>query len=308
MNIQKKKLNITKARRRVQIRSALLLTLGVCFAMSVYRAMITLNGTGVIWPSHVPGLLLEILVTLLVFGGGAYLGLCMLDGNQTKMLPRGVLSRAQVLWLSFLGVLLAAPMTLGAELLDKIMHPQWSAAQPFGLAVSAPGVFLLTALKSALLVPVLEELFFRGYLLGALERFGKWRAALISALCFAAVHMGGKGGSEYVCVMYAAMGLLLAALRLRMTSLFAPILVHGCYNLTLIMLSRLGIGWFFENLTLISCVLRLGLCAAFVYCLRRAWQAHGAHEQIRPMEGLTKKEMSLVIAAGVLLLAAGILG
>ncbi|MBE5799634.1 MAG: CPBP family intramembrane metalloprotease [Clostridiales bacterium] len=308
MNIQRKKLNIVKARRRVRMRSALLLTLGVCFVMSIYRAMITLNGTGLIWPTHVFGLTLEVLVTLLAFGGGAYLGLCVLDGDQKKILPRGVLSRAQMLWLAFMGVLLVAPMSLGADVLDKIMHPQWPYAQPFALHVDAPGVFLLTLLKSALLVPVLEELFFRGYLLGALERFGKWRAALVSALCFAAVHMGGKGSSEYVCLMYAAMGLLLAALRLRTSSLLAPMLVHGCYNLTLIMLSSMGIGWLFENLTLFTCALRLGMCAAFVYCLRRAWLARGVNGQIGQMERLTKKELALVIAAGVAVLAAGVLG
>lgn len=308
MSIQRNKLNIGKARRRVQMRSALLLTLGVCWVMAFYRMINTLNSTGFIWPTHVFGLMLEALVTLLAFGGGAYLGLCVLDGDQKKMLPRGVLSRAQTLWLVLMGVLLVAPMTLGADVLDKIMHPQWPAAQPFGSFVNAPGVFLLTILKSALLVPVLEELFFRGYLLGALERFGRWRAALVSALCFAAVHVGGKGGWEYIGLMYAAMGLLLAALRLRTSSLLAPMLVHGCYNLTLIILSELGIGWFFENLTLFTCVLRLGMCAAFVYCLRRAWLARRVSGQIGRMERLTKKELALVIAAIVLTLAAAILG
>jgi len=308
MSIQRKKLNIAKARRRVRMRSALVLTLGVCWVMAFYRVIITLNGTGMIWPTHVFGLLLEALVTLLAFGGGAYLGLRVLDGDQTKMLSRRVLSRAQILWLSLLGVLLVAPMTLGADLLDKIMHPQWPYAQPFSLHVDAPGVFLLTALKSALLVPVLEEIFFRGYLLGALERFGKWRAALVSALCFAAVHMGGKGGWEYVCLMYAAMGLLLAALKLRTDSLLAPMLVHAGYNLTLLMLSRTALGWLFENLTLLTCALRLGMSAAFVYCLRRAWLARGTNAQMNPMEKLTKKEMALAAAAIVLALTAGVLG
>ena len=290
------------------MRSALLLTLGVCWIMAFYRVFNTLNSTGFIWPTHLFGLTLEMLVTLLCFGGGAYLGLCVLDGDHRNILPRGALSRAQMLWLSLLGVLLVAPMTLGADVLDRIMYPQWPAAQPFGLYVQAPGVFLLTVVKSALLVPVLEELFFRGYLMGALERFGRMRASVVTALCFAAVHMGGKGGNEVVCLMYAPMGLLLAALRLHTSSLLAPVLVHACYNLTLIVLSDMGLGWFFENLTLFTCALRLGLCAAFVYCLRRAWLARGASAQIKPMERLTKKELALVVAAFVLVIAAGILG
>lgn len=297
-----------KARRRVSVRSALLLTLGACFVMAVYRALSTLNGMAVIWPTHLFGLMLEVLVTLLAFGGGAYLGLCVLEGDQRRILPRGVLSRAQILWLSLLGVLLVAPMTLGANLLDKLTHPQWPAAQPMTLFVQPPGVFLLTALKSALLVPVLEELFFRGYLLGALERFGRMRASLVTAVCFAAVHMGGKGGSsDYVCLLYVAMGLLLAAVRLHTDSLFAPVLVHACYNLTLLVLGKMWLGWVFENLTLFTCALRLGLCIPFVFCLKRAWRARGVRTQARPMEKLTKKEMVLVIAAIVLVLAAGVL-
>ncbi len=308
MNIQRNKLNIGKARRRVRMRSALLLTLGVCWIMAFYRMIITLNGTGMIWPTHVFGLVLEMLVTILAFGGGAYLGLYMLDGDQTKMLMRGVLSRAQVLWLALLGVLLVAPVTLGADLMDRIMHPQWSAVQPFRLYVAAPGVFLLTVFKSALLVPVLEELFFRGYLLGALERYGRSRAVLVSALCFAFVHVGGKGGSQYICLMYAAMGVLLAVLQMHTGSLLAPMLVHAGYNLALILLSRIGLEWFFANLSLAGCLLRLGLCVPFVYCLRRAWQARGIQAQMQSMERLTKKEMALVLAAAVLALAAGILG
>lgn len=306
MSIQRNKLNIGKARRRVRMRSALLLTLGVCWVMAFYRLINTLNAAGAIWPTHTFGLLLEAAVTVIAFGGGSYLGLCVLDGDQRKMLPRRVISQAQILWLSLLGALLAAPMTLGADLLSKILRPQWAVVQPFGLYPQAPGVFLLTVFKSALLVPVLEELFFRGYLLGALERFGRGRAAIVSALCFAFVHVGGKGGWEYIGLMHAAMGLLLAALRLRMGSLLAPMLVHACYNLTLILISYMGLSWFFENLTLFSCAMRLGLCSAFVYCLRRAWIARGVQAQMQPIEKLTKKELAFVIAAIIAMLAVSV--
>ena len=57
------------ARRRVRMRSALLLTTGVCFAMALYRVLNSLNSTGFIWPTRVLGVLLEALVSLLVFGG-----------------------------------------------------------------------------------------------------------------------------------------------------------------------------------------------------------------------------------------------
>lgn len=305
MEKQIKKLNLVKARRRVRMRSALLLTLGACFAMALYRVLSTLSSMKGIWPTRVPGVLLEAAVSLLVFGGAAALGLCVLDGDQRKILPRAALSPAQTLWLTLTGVLLAAPMTLGVDVLEALFARHGTVVQPMVLQAQAPGVFLLTLLKSALLAPVLEELFFRGYLLHAMKRFGEPRAAAVSALCFALVHLGG---TPCAWVMYAAMGLLLAALTLRTGSLLAPMLVHAVYNLTLVLLNEMGLGWFFENLSLISCVLRLGMCAMFACCLRRVWTARGTAAQLRPMEKLTKKEWALVAAAAVLAVAAGGMG
>ena len=305
MEKQIKKLNLVKARRRVRMRSALLLTLGACFAMALYRVLSTLSSMKGIWPTRVPGVLLEAAVSLLVFGGAAALGLCVLDGDQRKILPRAALSPAQTLWLTLTGVLLAAPMTLGVDVLEALLSWHGTVVQPIVLQAQAPGVFLLTLLKSALLAPVLEELFFRGYLLHAMKRFGEPRAAAVSALCFALVHLGG---TPCAWVMYAAMGLLLAALTMRTGSLLAPMLVHAVYNLTLVLLNEMGLGWFFENLSLISCVLRLGMCAMFACCLRRVWTARGTAAQLRPMEKLTKKEWALVAAAAVLVVAAGVMG
>lgn len=305
MEKQIKKLNLVKARRRVRMRSALLLTLGVCFAMALYRVLSTLSSMKGIWPTRVPGVLLEAAVSLLVFGGAAALGLCVLDGDQRKILPRAALSPAQTLWLTLTGVLLTAPMTLGVDVLEALLSWHGTVVQPIVLQAQAPGVFLLTLLKSALLAPVLEELFFRGYLLHAMKRFGEPRAAAVSALCFALVHLGG---TPCAWVMYAAMGLLLAALTMRTGSLLAPMLVHAVYNLTLVLLNEMGLGWFFENLSLISCVLRLGMCAMFACCLRRVWTARGTAAQLRPMEKLTKKEWALVAAAAVLAVAAGGMG
>ena len=305
MEKQRRKLNLVKARRRVRMRSALLLTLGVCFAMALYRVLSTLSSMKGIWPTRVPGVLLEAAVSLLVVGGAAALGLCVLDGDQRKILPRAALSPAQTLWLTLTGVLLAAPMTLGVDVLEALLSWHGTVVQPIVLQAQAPGVFLLTLLKSALLAPVLEELFFRGYLLHAMKRFGEPRAAAVSALCFALVHLGG---TPCAWVMYAAMGLLLAALTMRTGSLLAPMLVHAVYNLTLVLLNEMGLGWFFENLSLISCVLRLGMCAMFACCLRRVWTARGTAAQLRPMEKLTKKEWALVAAAAVLAVAAGGMG
>lgn len=291
---------LTGARRRVRTRSALLLSAGVSLAMVLYQLLAAAGGlpSG----SQLFGLAVELAVTVLVFGGASYLGLRVLDGDQCKILPRAALSRAQALWLSLLGALAVAPMTLGADVLRSLAYGGSTAGVTF--AVHTPGVFILALIKSALLVPALEELFFRGYLLHALKRYGQARAALVSALCFALAH---TGGAAHAWLLYTALGLLLSALTLKTGSLLAPVLVHGCYNLALIVLDYSGLGSLFAGLTLPSCALRLGLCLAFVYALRRALAARGAHAQVKPLSRLGRREWALLIAAAVLVLVAALL-
>ena len=291
---------LTGARRRVRTRSALLLSVGVCLGMVLYRLLAAAGGlpSG----SQLLRLAVELAAAALVFGGASYLGLRVLDGDQRKILPRAALSRAQVLWCSLLGALAVAPMTLAADVLRSLTAG--GSAAGAGFAVRAPGVFILALIKSALLVPVLEELFFRGYLLHALERFGSERAAWVSALCFALAH---TGGAAHAWLLYTALGLLLSALTLKTGSLLAPMLVHACYNLALIVLEYAGLGGLFAGLTLPSCALRLGLCLAFAYALRRAWTARGAHAQVKPLGRLGSREWALVAAALALSLLAALL-
>ena len=288
------------ARRRVRTRSALLLSVGVCLGMVLYRLLAAAGDlpSG----SQLLRLAVELAAAALVFGGASYLGLRVLDGDQRKILPRAALSRAQVLWCSLLGALAVAPMTLAADVLRSLAYGGSTAGA--GFAVRAPGVFILALIKSALLVPVLEELFFRGYLLHALERFGSGRAAWVSALCFALAH---TGGAAHAWLLYTALGLLLSALTLKTGSLLAPMLVHACYNLVLIVLEYAGLGGLFAGLTLPSCALRLGLSLAFAYALRRAWTARGAHAQVKPLGRLGSREWALVAAALALALLAALL-
>ena len=291
---------LTGARRRVRTRSALLLSVGVCLAMVLYRLLAAAGGlpSG----SQLLRLAVELAAAALAFGGASVLGLRVLDGDQRKILPRAALSRAQVLWCSLLGALAVAPMTLAADVLRSLTAG--GSAAGAGFAVRAPGVFILALIKSALLVPVLEELFFRGYLLHALERFGSGRAAWVSALCFALAH---TGGAAHAWLLYTALGLLLSALTLKTGSLLAPMLVHACYNLALIVLDYAGLGGLFAGLTLPSCALRLGLSLAFAYALRRAWTARGTHAQVKPLGRLGSREWALVAAALALSLLAALL-
>lgn len=294
------KLHISpKARRRVHIRSALLLTLCACFLVTAGRIVLLL----------VPALIRpvpELLLTLLAFGGSAYLGLFVIDGDQRRILPLVRQSRRQILLYVLLGAACVFPMTLLSDLWRALFAPG-AAAQASGMAAGTEAsMFLIQMLKSALIAPVCEELFFRGYLLGALDRFGRRRAALASALCFALAHGVSVGGLA----VHTLLGLLLALIVLRAHSLYAAMLVHGCYNLTIVLISYSGLTPLFDRLSLLSCVLRLIGCAAFVLLLGRAYAAGapsedaGEGEEAACSEGFSRYELALIAGALALMLLA----
>ena len=295
MAIQRNKLNIKKARRRVQMRSALLLTLGACLLVSATRVL--LGGAGQLVPYGFRWLI-ECCVTLLAFGGGAYLGLCVLDGDHTKIVPMQRLSRAQLLWLSLLGMLAVCPATLVQGLMAALVGQGLLSG---GALLDGPSHFTAMIVKSVLLVPVCEELFFRGYLLSAFERSGKLRAAVVVSLCFGLVHTLGVAQLT----AYVLLSMLLCWLALHTQSLLAPVIVHAAYNLALIVLGSMGLSGLFAGWSLISCVVRLAGCALFMAVLKRAYTARSEQGTITLWTGetFTKREKALLCAAALLLLA-----
>ena len=297
MAIQRKQLNIMKARRRVRLRSALLLSVLACAVSMLFGAATGPGGAGM--PKAVL-LVLEALVTVVAFGMTAYLGLCVLDGDQKRMLPLYTLTRGQIFWLTTLGVLLTAPMTLAGDMLEALfVKPQTASGGAAG------GLFLLTLLKSALLAPICEELFFRGYLYHALARVSKRRAAVVSALVFALAH----GISLYGFAPRLLLGLLLGALMEKTGTLLAPMLVHGCYNAAIVIIAYSGLAPLFAGLTLAGCWLRLAMCLVCLYALRRAWTARGLKKPMQPMASLrfSKKEWLLMAVCMLFVIMAEVL-
>lgn len=299
MAIQRNKLNIMKARRRVRLRSALLLSVLACAVSMLFGSAMRLSGDAL---APFARWLLEAMVTVVAFGMTAYLGLCVLDGDQKRIVPLYQLTRGQIFWLSLLGVLLAAPMTLTGDLLEALFLPQKAAAAGVN---TGNALFLLTLLKSALLAPVCEELFFRGYLQGALSRISRGRAVLAGALVFALSH----GLSLYGFVPRLLLGLLLGALLERTGTLLAPILVHGCYNAAIVIIAYSGLAPLFTGLTLGSCALRLALLLLCLYALRRAYTTRGLHKPVQPLgaQRLTKRELALIMLSVILVIVAEVL-
>ena len=295
MEKQRRKLNLVKARRRVRMRSTLLLTLGAFALTALVRGLLSLPALAAV--PRGAATLLETACTVLAFGGGAYLGLCVLDGDHRSIVPMRRLSRAQMRWLALLGVLAVCPMALISDLTDALRGMRAAGASQ---AAAANAALLV---KRVLIVPVCEELFFRGYLLPALSPQGRLRASVIVSLCFALMH-----GSALTA--HAALGLLLCLLTIQTGSLLAPILVHAGCNLALTALDALGLSGLLMGWSLPACIVKVIGCAAFAAVLKRAVTARpaGGTFALWEGEGLTKRETALLASAAALLLLSMIVG
>ncbi|HEX4353900.1 MAG TPA: type II CAAX endopeptidase family protein [Polyangiales bacterium] len=102
--------------------------------------------------------------------------------------------------------------------------------------IAWPSGMLATALLGVLL-PAAEELFFRGYLYGALLPLGRLAAGLISVCLFGLLHVEQSWGNWGGLVAVFAVGALLCALRVVSGSTLISALCHVAYNLTLSIMS-----------------------------------------------------------------------
>ena len=103
---------------------------------------------------------------------------------------------------------------------------------PITTFIAAPSGALAFALIG-LLSPLAEELFFRGFIYSAFERYGRALAIVMSAGLFAALHYVQTSGSPGAFLAIAAAGCLFTALRAITGSVYASILAHFAYNVAL---------------------------------------------------------------------------
>jgi membrane protease YdiL (CAAX protease family) len=95
----------------------------------------------------------------------------------------------------------------------------------------------LDLISGALVVPITEEIVFRGFVLHRLrQKFSTRAAIMISALIFAIFHLNKSFIGSFT------HGIIFAVLAIRFSSLYAPMLVHGLYNAAVFILeTSLGI-------------------------------------------------------------------
>jgi membrane protease YdiL (CAAX protease family) len=113
-----------------------------------------------------------------------------------------------------------------AGVLGPVLHPgreqgltptRWEPAH--AAAYVANGIFI------AVLVPIVEELTFRGLGFSLLRRYGEWTAILLVGLLFGLAH-----GLVNALPLLVAFGVGLAFLRSRVDSVYPGMVVHGLFN------------------------------------------------------------------------------
>lgn len=134
-----------------------------------------------------------------------------------------------------LGVLVQFVFLLGARFLPFPRNT------PFELVLKRPYSLVAIAAFSVTLGPLMEELFFRGFLYQVLRRpFGVATAILGTAIPFGLLHAAQYGYSWASVLLVTLVGVVLATVRERKQSLAASFLVHVAYNSVIVVILFIG--------------------------------------------------------------------
>ena len=286
----------SKARRRVRTRAALFLT-AASFTGLISLGILRLT----VQMSALSSVALGAAGTLVCFLLPALAGLYLIDGDQSAMLPMRSLSAQHRLFLSLTGALLVCPMSLLADFPGAALRLMGFALPERAAGALDASLFLPCLLASGVLAPICEELFFRGYLMGVFARFGRGRAIVSSALLFSLAH-----GVDMAFLPRALIGALLGAMTMRTGSLFAAMLVHGCYNIAIILINFSGASGLFSGYSMLSCAVRLMGSALCWGAYARACRARMPRVTAEIRIGGFKKKEIMLLAAATLATAAAV--
>ena len=117
-----------------------------------------------------------------------------------------------------------------------LIYPDFYNVNDASVSSMADSNFLLTVIGTVVLVPVAEEVFYRGILFGTLYRIHKLLGYAVSILVFALIHVMQYVGSYPIdllalCLLqYLPAGLCLAVAYEKSDSILCPILMHTVIN------------------------------------------------------------------------------
>ncbi len=160
--------------------------------------------------------------------------------------------------LSMLGV---GVLMLGFDILGRYLP--MPKTTPFDQFLARPSDAYLTVAFAVTLGPLMEELFFRGFLYPVLaRRMGVVLGVIFTALPFGLVHLVQYGYAWGAVLVIFLVGVVLTAIRAVTGSVAASFLAHVGYNATLMMLTAAATGGFRH-------MDRLGLWLAYTLGLYR---------------------------------------
>ena len=154
-------------------------------------------------------------------------------------------------WNLPVGKLALAAMGAGAALgvcsdLASVALQRWTPKSlPIEEYFKTPGSGYLLAAFGVLVAPLVEELFFRGFLYPALARWtGSSASILITAAAFASLHGAQLAYSWAPLLVLFVVGAVLTTIRARTKSVATCVLVHMGYNLLLFVILFISTGGF----------------------------------------------------------------
>ena len=116
---------------------------------------------------------------------------------------------------------------------------------PFDALLRRPATMVLIAFFSVTLGPLMEELFFRGFLYPVLARsLGVGAGIVVSAFGFGLMHVAQYGYSWASVLLIFLVGVVLCVVRAMKDSVAAGFLVHAGYNGTIILMLLIATGGF----------------------------------------------------------------
>jgi len=173
-------------------------------------------------------LLLMVILLRCTKGGFQYLGIGY-RGRSKTALYNGI--RRGLIW----SLIFAASALAGAILILSLtgVNPLLFLKSPLPETPSDLAIFLLTG---AIISPIAEEFFFRGFIHSYFQRYGVWVAIVTSTLLFAVCHMAG---SSSIPVVPLTGGVVFAMSYEYSKSLAAPVIIHILGNSAIFTISFL---------------------------------------------------------------------
>jgi uncharacterized protein len=149
---------------------------------------------------------------------------------------------AKVAWLLLAG---GSVVAFGSELGGSLLHRWMPKSLPIEQFFTTPTSAYTLAAFGVLVAPLVEELFFRGFLYPALARWmGQGLGVVLTALLFALLHASQLAMAWAPLLVVFVVGLVLTLIRVRTNSVASCVLVHAGYNLTLFTTAFFATGHF----------------------------------------------------------------